>query len=233
MIGILAGMGPKSTAPFVDKVVQLCQRKYAAKNDIDFPPMMIYSCPTPFYTDRPLDHAALEDAIIMGARKLASTGVNFIAIPCNTAHRYYESIRKSVDIPVLNIVDETIKHLPNCKGRVALLSTTATLESGIYQAGLAVLECEFVWQESWQHLINQVIMQIKEPYGLDQAHASWQKLLREIGTQADSLILGCTDLDIVADQHPATLPIIDAGLCLAHAVVDHYYAGLNIVRSSI
>ena len=31
MIGILAGMGPKSTAPFVDKVVQLCQQIYEAK----------------------------------------------------------------------------------------------------------------------------------------------------------------------------------------------------------
>ena len=37
MIGILARMGPKSTAPFVDKVVHLCQQIYDAKNDIDFP----------------------------------------------------------------------------------------------------------------------------------------------------------------------------------------------------
>lgn len=37
MIGILAGMGPKLTAPFVDKVVHLCQQIYDAKNDIDFP----------------------------------------------------------------------------------------------------------------------------------------------------------------------------------------------------
>jgi len=227
MIGILAGMGPKSTAPFVDKVIQLCQEKYAVKYDIDFPPMMIYSCPTPFYIDRPLDHEALEFAIIRGAQKIASTGVDFIAIPCNIAHRYFENIKKSVDTPLLNMVEEAIKHIPRNKGRVALLSTPSTLESGIYQDGLATLGCQFVWQESWQQRVNQVISGVKEPNGLDQARLNWQELLNEVGEQADSLILACTDLNIVADHHPTDIPIIDAGLCLARAVVDRYYEGLK------
>lgn len=56
MIGILAGMGPKSTSPFIDKVIDYCQKLYGASNDIDYPHMMIYSCPTAFYADRPIDH---------------------------------------------------------------------------------------------------------------------------------------------------------------------------------
>ena len=49
MIGILAGMGPRSTAPFVDLVVSECRNQYGARHDIDFPPMMILSWPTPFF----------------------------------------------------------------------------------------------------------------------------------------------------------------------------------------
>lgn len=78
MIGILAGMGPKSTGPFVDTVVAKYQTIYGATHDMDFPHMMIYSCPTPFYMDRPIDHAAMKKAIIEGAQKLESTGVDFI-----------------------------------------------------------------------------------------------------------------------------------------------------------
>lgn len=33
MIGILAGMGPRSTAPFIDLVVNECQLQYGAKYD--------------------------------------------------------------------------------------------------------------------------------------------------------------------------------------------------------
>jgi aspartate racemase len=92
MIGILAGMGPKSTAPFIDKVVALCQQRHGARHDSDFPPMLIYSCPTPFYLDRPLDHTALEAAIATGTARLAACGVDYIAIPCNVAHVYFDRL---------------------------------------------------------------------------------------------------------------------------------------------
>lgn len=41
MIGILAGVGPKSTGHFVTQVVDAFQSLTGAKDDIDFPPMMI------------------------------------------------------------------------------------------------------------------------------------------------------------------------------------------------
>ncbi|WBV23599.1 MULTISPECIES: hypothetical protein [Pantoea] len=36
-IGVLAGMGPRSTAPFIDMLVTDCQVGYGAKYDLDFP----------------------------------------------------------------------------------------------------------------------------------------------------------------------------------------------------
>ena len=227
MIGILAGMGPKSTAPFVDKVVQLCQQLYSAKNDMDFPPMMIYSCPTPFYLDRPLDHQAMENAIIDGAQKLASTGVDFIAVPCNTAHKYYADIQASVGVPVLNIVTEALRRLPVDSGRVGVLATQSTLDAGVYQEGLAKLGRKLIWQESWQRQVNGIISLIKGADGLDQAVQAWQRLLADMQGQVDSLLLACTDLNVVADRSPARLPMVDAGNCLAHAVVARYYMRLR------
>ncbi|MBP2644530.1 MAG: Aspartate racemase [Firmicutes bacterium] len=173
MIGILAGMGPKSTAPFVDKVIHLCQDHYGATYDIDFPPMMIYSCPTPFYLDRPLNHEAMETAIIEGARRLASTGVDFLAIPCNTAHCYFENIQKAVDIPVLNMVEEALRCVPG--KRVALIATRATVEAGIYQEAFGRLGRSFVWRREWQEMISAVIAAVKSPNGLPAAIGEWKR----------------------------------------------------------
>ncbi|TCO68302.1 hypothetical protein [Marinisporobacter balticus] len=39
LIGILAGMGPRSTAPFLDLVIDECQLQYGAKYDEEFPHM--------------------------------------------------------------------------------------------------------------------------------------------------------------------------------------------------
>ncbi len=55
--------------------------------------MMIYSLPTPFYIDRPINHELMKETIIDGLQKLESTGVNFIAMPCNSAHIYFKELK--------------------------------------------------------------------------------------------------------------------------------------------
>ena len=132
IIGILAGMGPRSTAPFIDLVVTECQRQYGATNDIDFPPMMIYSLPTPFYIDRPVDHAAMQATICAGLRHLAASGVAFIAMPCNSAHVYYDQLSRCINIPLLNMVDEAVRAIPASGGSVV----TSTIQCRDYRLGL-------------------------------------------------------------------------------------------------
>ncbi|KZE75729.1 aspartate/glutamate racemase family protein [Paenibacillus elgii] len=221
MIGILAGMGPKSTGPFVDCVVDQCQQIYGAKHDMDFPHMMIYSCPTPFYMDRPVDHAAMEKAIINGAQRLERTGVQFIVIPCNTAHLYYENIKTSVSVPVLNMVDETILKLPNSAERAALLATPATVQSGIYQQALHKLGVDLLHRDHWQHWVNAMITSIKAGQ-IQESIILWQRLHLELVEMVDIAILACTDLNVITKGKQTELAIVDSSLCLAQATVKRY-----------
>ncbi|CUB29889.1 aspartate/glutamate racemase family protein [Bacillus cereus] len=224
MIGILAGMGPKSTGPFVDTVVAECQTIYGAKHDIDFPHMMIYSCPTPFYMDRPIDHEAMKKAIIEGAQKLESTGASFIAMSCNTAHLYFEELQQSLSIPILNIVDETLKAIPETAKRVALLATEATVQSGIYQDGIAKRNIEYIHYEQWQESINQIITYIKSGE-VEEARELWSALVLQLKDEVDTAIIACTDLNVVASED-----FVDSAQCLAKAVVRMYLS--NTKRSS-
>ncbi|MEK4580735.1 aspartate/glutamate racemase family protein [Bacillus sp. FSL R12-0074] len=224
MIGILAGMGPKSTGPFVDTVVAECQTIYGATHDMDFPHMMIYSCPTPFYMDRPIDHAAMKKAIIEGAQKLESTGVDFIAMPCNTAHLYFEELQRSITIPILNIVDETLKAIPENTKRVALLATEATVQASIYQDGITKRDIEYIHNEQWQEMINQIITRIKGGE-IEEARKLWSLLVLQLKDEVDTAIIACTDLNVVVSED-----FVDSAQCLAKAVVRIYAS--NIKRSS-
>lgn len=224
MIGILAGMGPKSTGPFVDTVVAECQTIYGAKHDMDFPHMMIYSCPTPFYMDRPIDHAAMKKAIIEGAQKLESTGVDFIAMPCNTAHLYFEELQRSITIPILNIVDETLKAIPENTKRVALLATEATVQASIYQDGITKRDIEYIHNEQWQEMINQIITCIKGGE-IEEARKLWSLLVLQLKDEVDIAIIACTDLNVVVSED-----FVDSAQCLAKAVVRIYAS--NIKKSS-
>ena len=222
MIGILAGMGPKSTGPFVDTVVAGCQTIYGAKHDMDFPHMMIYSCPTPFYMDRPIDHEAMKKAIIEGAQKLESTGASFIAMPCNTAHLYFEELQRSLSIPILNIVDETLQAIPETAKRVALLATEATVQAGIYQDGIAKRNIEYIHYEKWQTMINQIIMYIKSGE-VEEARKLWSALVVQLKDEVDTAIIACTDLNVVASED-----FVDSSQCLAKAVVRTYLSNIKI-----
>ena len=127
VIGILAGMGPMSTAPFVDTLIKEWQLRFNAQNDMDYPHVLIYSLPTPFYINKPIDHKLMQAAIEKGLKQLQSYGVAFIAMPCNTAHQYYDALQESLDIKLLHIVETTCNHIPNSIQSIALLATKSTI----------------------------------------------------------------------------------------------------------
>lgn len=225
IIGILAGMGPRSTAPFIDLVVTECQRQYGATNDADFPPMLIASWPTPFYLDRPLDHAAMQSAITAGLRQLASSGVAFVALPCNSAHIYYPQLAGSIAVPLLNMIDLAVQSIPPAATRIALLATRPTIAAGLYQTALAAIGRDCIIDEAIQQQVDQLLYGIKTSSAPRALAASWRDLMRDLAhAGADTALIACTDLNVVSAAEPAEIALLDATHCLACSVVEHWLA---------
>ena len=223
LIGILAGMGPKSTGPFVDQVVAAFQSMTGAKNDIDFPPMMIYSLPTPFYVDRPIDHVLMEKTICSGLKQLEACGVSFIAMPCNTAHLYFSQLRQCIQIPLLNIVELTLARIPKASQKVTILGTRPTIESQVYQKGLDLAHLNYILNPSWQKKIDEIILGIKTSSDRKTLLHVWEELSNDFSkARIDTVILACTDLNVILkDIHPA-FQIVDSSRCLAEATVKKW-----------
>lgn len=223
LIGILAGMGPRSTAPFIDMVIDECQRQYGAKYDEDFPPLMIYSLPTPFFIDRPLNHDLMKEVIVKGLQKLEATGVDFIAVPCNSAHIYFHDLLKAVHTPLLNIVEETLRQLPPTKQKIALLATETTLHSEIYQQGISAAGHEFIFHNEWQEKINNLIQMIKTAQDNLKIITIWKELIEDIQkNHIQSIIMACTDLNVALSRCRPEIKVIDSAQALAQAVVKKY-----------
>lgn len=221
-IGILAGMGPRSTAPFVDLVVSECQRQYGARDDIDFPPMMVYSLPTPFFLDRPLDHAALEASIRAGLAHLASTGVALVAMPCNTAHRYHAALAASIGVPLLDMVALAAEATPEGAGPIALLATRATVEAQLYQPALAARGLACHHSESLQRHVDGVIHAVKQR-GPAEVLPAWRALAGALrDARAGAALIACTDLNVALALEPLPCAVVDATRLLAAATVARW-----------
>lgn len=222
MIGLLAGMGPRSTAPFLNLVLNECEAQYGARHDIDFPKMMICSLPAPFYPDRPTDHEAMQLALREGLRDLVNAGAAFLAIACNTAHVYFPALRASVERPMLDMIQLALDAVgPEPRG-VAVIAARPTMESEIYQRGLRQRGHRFI-DLPWQGDVDGLIGATRKPRNDEEIAGAWRELARRAQADgANALLVGCMDLSAALGLLRTELLVVDAGLCLARAVVERW-----------
>lgn len=222
-IGILAGMGARSTAPFIDLVVTQCQRQYGARYDEEYPPMMVYALPTPLRLDRPLDHVVMRACIRTGLVRLASTDVGFVAMPCNTAHIYYDELAEAIRAPLLNMIDLAIDAVPEDARRVAPLATTFTMDSGLYQSRLGDRGVEVVEDPQIQTRVGEVLRAVKESPDPLPGQRLWVELLSHLQDHdVDTVLLACTDLNPARSSAEPDVRIVDATEQLAVATVRQW-----------
>ncbi len=225
ILGVLGGMGPLATVDFLSKIIQ----STPANSDQDHIPIIAASLPQiPDRTDAILlSGESPLDAMTVGIRRLEVSGAGAIAIPCNTAHHWYEPLQRSTKLPILHIADSVVAHMkasgiePGC--RVGILASSGTLKVGIYEtrlqaAGLAYVEPEAKIQET---LIMSGIWDIKT--GDLQRGAkkiiSAMEYLQDCG--AKKIILACSEVPVGIDFANYTSPaLIDATDVLAMACVN-------------
>ncbi|MED7787875.1 amino acid racemase [Francisella sp. 19X1-34] len=223
MIGILAGMGPMSTAPFIDALMIAWRKKFNAIHDMDYPHVVIYSLPTPFYLDREIDHKELENSITQGLVKLESWGVKLIAMPCNTAHRYFDQLQAAIDTPLLNMIEVTLAKLSDNLGNITLFATQSTFESNVYQDGFKKVGVPFIFEIAWQDDVNELISAVK--VGDDRlANTKVDDLIKKVKEKGiQSIIIGCTDITTVVNSASSRNGIvaIDSAACLIDTIISN------------
>lgn len=221
-IGILAGMGPRSTSPFLEMVLDQCQKQYNAKYDIDYPHILIYSLPTPFYIDRVINHDEMKKTIKNGLKDLEKSGVDYIAMPCNSAHIYFDEIKESIKIPLMNIVDETIKKIKDKNKKITIFSTEVTMKSEIYQKGIQKSQNDFYFKKEWQKNVNKIIQMVKNNENKENIEKEWRKLIKEVKeNKVEYIIIACTDLSMLKNDFKM-IKIIDSSKSLAESVIKKY-----------
>ncbi|OZV10649.1 amino-acid racemase [Tissierella sp. P1] len=221
-IGILAGMGPRSTSPFLELVLDQCQIQYGAKYDIDYPPIMIYSLPTPFYLDCSIDHKVMKEIIIEGIRHLESTGVSCIAMPCNSVHIYFDELKEKISIPLLNIIEETIKKVDSNR-KITIFATEPTFNSELYQKGILHSDNQFIFKSDWQKKINIIIQMIKDKKEISEVNLYWDELVKDVMKEdVEDIIIACTDLSVLKNKFNDKVNFIDSSHALAESLIKQY-----------
>ena len=222
VIGILGGMGPAATADLFTKIINNTE----AGCDQDHLHVIIDSNTNIPDRTEALIHGGADptEPMTQSARRLAEAGAELIVMPCNTAHYFYDELEQAVEIPVVNIVEETIRY---AKARVqdlscvGIMATTGTIVTGTYQkyaerAGLSFA----VPDEDEQDLLMQIIYDGVKA-GKPVPRADFDRVANHLRAKgAQCLILGCTELSVLKRDLPINDPdVLDSIDVLASETV--------------
>ncbi len=197
-LGILGGLGPMSSVYFYE---MLTVHTKAERDQEHLNILLSSRADTPDRTDFILGRSSQNPIYTMKAEvaKLVGAGADIIAIPCNTAHSFYEQLSADAPVPVINIIRQTALF---CRRegvkKAGILATEGTIASGAYEEifNLAGIECISPADEE-QKIISDIIYGgIKR--GMPPNEEAFSKVTDKLlNMGCDRLILGCTELSLI------------------------------------
>ena len=217
VIGILGGMGPLATADLFQKITL----HTAAACDQEHPRVCIDSNTNIADRTAALLHGGADPVpeMVKSAKRLESIGADFLIMPCNTAHNYYEQVSAAVNIPVLHMIALTRDALRARGVRCAgLLATDGTVQTGIYQRTFAGSGVELLMPESADDqaaVMDLIYNGVKAGDLLHDTAAFRAACEHLLARGAEVLVLGCTELPVAFELYRLDYPRIDPTLELA------------------
>ena len=220
-IGILGGMGPAATYDLGMKILNNTE----AHCDQDHIHVIIDNNTNISDRTAAILHGGADPLpeMLKSAKLLEEAGADFLIMPCNTAHYFYDSVCDGVGIPVLHMPRETAARLKE-QGikKAAVLATDGTCQSGIYGDALREAGIETVYpSEEMQKVVMSLIYDYVKAGKTDFTGLDIDGIVSDVRDKgAEILILGCTELPIAFGIIGDTgLPVIDPTNVLAAAAV--------------
>ena len=212
-IGIIGGASWESTQDYYRLINSGVQKE---KGDLDSAKILMYSM-----NYRPiieLENAGKWDEIglqLAGvAKNLEIGGAEFIILCCNTLHKVADQIEQSISIPFIHIADvagqEIVSHGIE---KVGLLGTKFTMQEDFYKARLennfhlevtipSDQECDALDKIIYKELCMGILSKASQ--------SKIYQIIRNMEKKGvSSILLGCTELQMLVDSKDFAIPIFD------------------------
>lgn len=144
-IGILWGMWPEATAYLYKNILDYCQKKYGAVQDIDYPHMLINNIWLQGFDETWVtDEELVKQWLLSGIQQLDNAWVNKIYMACNTVHEYYDYLISNSKGNIVNLIEQTSQKIKEqWHKKVLILSSKTTNELWLYDKYLQEKNIDF------------------------------------------------------------------------------------------
>lgn len=220
VICILGGMGPQASARLLTVLVDRCAN-LGAKNDSDFPEIIVDSIPVPDFIADTKNVPKVKKELIKRVKLLDKFNPLCFAIACNTVHILLSELQQVTNTPFVSIVDEITREI-RVRGfnKVGLMASPTTIATDLFGDSLSQSGIEtFVPTDGDIEKIEGVIRRVlgsKSSIRDGELLAAVANSL--ISKGAEGVILGCTELPLIFPRN-FKKPIFDSLEILADALL--------------
>ena len=246
MIGILGGMGTQAGLDFCNKLAILNRGKI----DQEYPLFILFNksnipgrpesigVQTKNLSNKSKNkkvekkYLLVLKSLLNGCKVLKESKCKFIVIPCNTAHYWYEDLKKKINLPIVNMPKEVFNHTKKkCKknSTIGLLATEGTLNTGIYNKFFDNdYNLIFPSISLQKNSVNKAIKLVKMGKVREASKKIKPAIKFLVKKKCKKIILGCTELPIAIFAFKSFRKIetskifLDPNLILANAAMKRY-----------
>ncbi|AVH30691.1 aspartate racemase [Vibrio fluvialis] len=212
-IGMIGGMSWESTLSYYKAINEGIK---AALGGLNSAQICLYS--VNFEPIEKLQHEGKWDEtaqlLVKAAKSVEAGGADFLLICTNTMHKVAPEIEAQISIPILHIADATAKQLQQDGiERVGLLGTRFTMEQEFYkgrlqqQFGIDVLIPDAEQRQQVHRVIyEELCLGTIRP----ESRAQYIEIVEDLHRRgAQAVILGCTEIALLIQQHDTDVPLYD------------------------
>lgn len=166
------------------------------------------------------------ELLLNACESLKRSGAESIVLCANTAHLFADKLQQAINLPILDIVEETAKAI-NKQGfkKAGLLGTKFTMEMDFYKNKLESFGLEVLIPET-QQTREYIQHTVKNELGVGLINpatkAEYITIIKELVVRgAECIILGCTEIPMLISQHDVEIPVFDTTKIHSQAIVDY------------
>ncbi len=228
-IGIIGGMGPLATADLFTKIIEYTD----ASSDNEHIHIIIDNDPSvPNRTEAILNNTDTPvPYIVSTAKRLEKAGSDFLIMPCNTSHSFYDKICASLEVPLVNMVEETASYLrDNGVKKACLFATEGAVYSGVYDKacekfGVSLCHPSDDVKKEVMRIIYDGVKAGSETWDVSFINGAIKDLE---SSGVGNIILGCTELPIAVRKYGIVGHFTDPTDILAKKAIE--YAGYKVKK---
>lgn len=210
-IGLLGGMSWQSTVPYYETINSVVAQELGGLNSAK---IILHSVNFQEIVELQRENRWEQAGAILAdaASGLRRAGADFLVLCVNTMHKVADQVERDSQLPLLHIIDTTVKHI-KARGvaSVGLLGTRYVVEGAFYRGrfedehGLAVLT---PGEEDRQFVHDLIYNELSQGVLKESSRARCREIIAGmVARGAGGTVLACTELPLLLNSEDSPAPI--------------------------